>query len=134
MSGKIGITNVQWVSSVETADVLNEDLLVYIEELSSLYKTAILSNANKGVIQRKIGEDWLGRAFDLIVVSAEAGIVKPDPNIYKMVCDRLDIKPDECIYVDDNVGFAAAASNIGMKDLVYKDFESLKRDIDKLIS
>ncbi len=39
--------------------------------------------------------------FDTIVESAVEGIRKPDPAIYSLVCDRLAVTPDECVFLDD---------------------------------
>ena len=39
--------------------------------------------------------------FDTIVESAIEGIRKPDPRIYLLVCERLSVQPDECVFLDD---------------------------------
>ncbi|MEP6625272.1 MAG: HAD-IA family hydrolase [Acidimicrobiia bacterium] len=39
--------------------------------------------------------------FDAVVESAIEGIRKPDPGIYTLVCDRLAVSPDECVFLDD---------------------------------
>jgi putative hydrolase of the HAD superfamily len=39
--------------------------------------------------------------FDVIVESSRAGVRKPDPAIYRMVCDELGIEPDEAVFLDD---------------------------------
>jgi len=43
----------------------------------------------------------LGALFDVIVESAVEGIRKPDPRIYELVCSRLDVRPDESVFLDD---------------------------------
>ena len=45
------------------------------------------------------GQALLG--FDTIVESAIEGIRKPDPRIYTLVCDRLEVEPAECVFLDD---------------------------------
>lgn len=39
--------------------------------------------------------------FDHIIESSKAGIRKPDPRIYAMMCDALSVQPEQCIYLDD---------------------------------
>lgn len=39
--------------------------------------------------------------FDTVVESAVEGIRKPDPAIYALVCDRLAVQPEECVFLDD---------------------------------
>jgi putative hydrolase of the HAD superfamily len=39
--------------------------------------------------------------FDVIVESSRAGMRKPDPAIYRLVCDELEVTPDEAVFLDD---------------------------------
>ncbi len=39
--------------------------------------------------------------FDHVIESARTGIRKPDPRIYQMMCDALDVSPKACIFLDD---------------------------------
>jgi len=39
--------------------------------------------------------------FDHLIESYKAGIRKPDPRIYQMMCEALDVAPEHCVYLDD---------------------------------
>lgn len=39
--------------------------------------------------------------FEAVIESAEVGVRKPDPRIYRMACDRLGLAPEACVYLDD---------------------------------
>jgi putative hydrolase of the HAD superfamily len=39
--------------------------------------------------------------FHTVVESAVEGIRKPDPRIYALVCERLDVTPEVCVFLDD---------------------------------
>lgn len=39
--------------------------------------------------------------FEVILVSEEVGVKKPDPSIFEMAMDRLKLRPDKCVYVGD---------------------------------
>lgn len=39
--------------------------------------------------------------FDHVIESARAGVRKPDPRIYAMMCDALQVSPEDCVYLDD---------------------------------
>ena len=39
--------------------------------------------------------------FDHVIESSKAGVRKPDPRIYLMMCDALRVKPEACVYLDD---------------------------------
>lgn len=53
--------------------------------------------------------------FDAIIESSKAGVRKPDPRIYLMMCDLLTVKPEACIYLDDLGINCKPAAALGMK-------------------
>jgi putative hydrolase of the HAD superfamily len=56
--------------------------------------------------------------FDHVIESSKAGIRKPDPRIYAMMCDALSVDPARCVYLDDlgiNCKPAAAMGMIAIK-------------------
>ena len=48
-----------------------------------------------------IRESPLFKYFDVALISYEQGICKPDLELYKRMTDKLNVKPDECLYVGD---------------------------------
>jgi putative hydrolase of the HAD superfamily len=56
----------------------------------------------------------LGR-FDHVIESSKAGVRKPDPRIYLMMCEALGIAPEACIYLDDLGINCKPAAALGMK-------------------
>ena len=53
--------------------------------------------------------------FDHVIESSKAGIRKPDPRIYLMMCDALDIPPAQCVYLDDLGINCKPAAALGMR-------------------
>lgn len=53
--------------------------------------------------------------FEAIIESSKAGVRKPDPRIYLMMCDLLAVKPEACIYLDDLGINCKPAAGLGMK-------------------
>jgi len=41
------------------------------------------------------------RFFDVVIESYKVGMRKPNPKIYKMVLEKLNVKAEDCIYIDD---------------------------------
>ncbi len=39
--------------------------------------------------------------FDHVIESSKAGVRKPEPKIYEMMCNALGVRPDECVFIDD---------------------------------
>lgn len=52
--------------------------------------------------------------FDAIIESSKAGVRKPDPRIYLMMCELLDVKPQACVYLDDLGINCKPAAQLGM--------------------
>jgi len=53
--------------------------------------------------------------FDAIIESSKAGVRKPDPKIYLMMCELLSVEPQACVYLDDLGINCKPASQLGMK-------------------
>jgi putative hydrolase of the HAD superfamily len=130
----LNITLKDWQKAAEKAELADEQLLGYIRELRESYKTAILSNSNKDVLSSRISKQWLSEAFDEVIVSADIGLVKPDPRIYQYAADKLGAKINECIFIDNRSAFTDRAEQLGMQAIVYKDFVSLKSQLTKLLN
>lgn len=54
------------------------------------------------------------RHFDVIIESSKAGLRKPDPRIYLMMCERLEVVANECVYLDDLGINCKPAAQLGM--------------------
>jgi putative hydrolase of the HAD superfamily len=52
--------------------------------------------------------------FDVVIESSKAGVRKPDPRIYEMMCETLGVKPSECVYLDDLGINCKPAAALGM--------------------
>lgn len=101
-------------------DVLDEELITFIRSLRPKYKTAIISNATKSLRYRLREIYPIEDAFDLIVCSAEEGIMKPDVEIYMRTLERLGTQPKESIFVDDNESNIQAAGKLGMRTILFR--------------
>ena len=52
--------------------------------------------------------------FDHVIESSKAGIRKPNPRIYQMMCETLEVSPEACVYLDDLGGNLKPARAMGM--------------------
>ncbi|MFS8046954.1 HAD family hydrolase [Rhizobium sp. BR 314] len=81
-------------------------------------KTAIISNGHTNVQAAKIEITGLRNVVDLVVISEDIGLRKPDPRIFQLAAERLDVVPARCIFVGDNpeadVGGAESAGMTGV--------------------
>lgn len=68
---------------------------------------------------------FLASGFRDVVVSAHERLVKPDPAIYRVLFDRANLAPGECVFVDDGPRNIAAAAALGMDAILFTDAEAL---------
>jgi len=67
-----------------------------------------------------------------IVVSSEERIIKPNPEIYRHLFRKFDLKPEECVFVDDKARNIEAARELGMHGIVFVDASQLENAIVQL--
>jgi putative hydrolase of the HAD superfamily len=134
MQRQLSISSEEYQRAIDEFEQPNYTILNHAASLHKKYKTAVLSNANVGVLQRKISEEWLHKCFDQLVVSAEVGYIKPQPEIYKLAAQRLGVKESECVFIDDKTVYCDAARQVGMKTIWYQDFDQFKNELEKLLA
>ena len=61
--------------------------------------------------------------FDHIIESSKAGVRKPDPKIYLMMCEALSVDPQNCVYLDDLGINCKPAAALGMKAIKVVDVD-----------
>ncbi len=71
--------------------------------------------------------------FEQVIESSKAGVRKPDPRIYQMMCDRLGIAPDQCIYLDDLGINCKPAAALGMQAIKVTSGEQALADLSALL-
>ena len=115
-------------------DVVDHNMVKEIHVLRPRYRTAILSNAWDD-LRGFLEDTWqIANAFDKIFISAEMGVVKPDPKIYKMVLETLELKPDQTIFIDDFLHNIEAARSLGMHGIHFKEKEKAMADLRALLA
>jgi putative hydrolase of the HAD superfamily len=94
------------------------------------FGTALLSNS--------WGRDEYPRAdfpslFDTVVISAEVGMRKPEPEIFKHAVATLGLEPRECVFIDDVEANVAAAVACGMAGVHHTDAATTARELEALL-
>lgn len=83
--------------------------------------SAVLSNSlRREPYDPYAGFDLYG-TFDEVVLSAEHGVRKPDPGIFRLVLDKLSMLAERCLFVDDGEESLAAAYRLGATPLLALD-------------
>ncbi len=101
-------------------DALDHALLDFLRSTRRHTKTGLISNAWSGLRQYIIDHQFED-AFDHMVISAEAGVVKPDPKIYHLALEQLGVSPSEAVFVDDFIENVKGAQAVGMSAIHFKE-------------
>lgn len=67
--------------------------------------------------------------FDGIVLSGEVGVSKPDPAIYRLVCERNGIEPSDAVFLDDSPTNVAGARAVGMPAFLFTGVAQARQDL-----
>lgn len=121
-----------------TADFFSGDrvdtaLLDFLRSLRPERKVGLISNAWSGLrayITRQKFED----VFDEMIISAEVGLVKPDPRIYHLALNKLCVQPGESVFVDDVLVNVEAARSVGMCAIQYTQPEKSLEELKQLLN
>lgn len=67
--------------------------------------------------------------FEHVIESSKAGVRKPDPRIYLMMCEALNVRPEACVYLDDLGVNLKPAREMGMTTIKVVSEEQLLHDL-----
>lgn len=93
-------------------------------QLSQRYLLAVLSNYPYApCVHRVLNRHGLSRYLSCIVVSADVGIVKPSPDLFKITLYQLGVSADDAVYVgDDWCADVVGASRAGMRSIYTREW------------
>jgi len=96
------------------------------------YRTYVLSNmseqAHKDIVMH---HDFI-KKFDGTIFSYEVQAVKPDPDIYQILLNSYELKPEECLFIDDLEVNINAGKSLGIDGIICQDHKIVKEELIKL--
>jgi len=101
----------------------NVEILPKLKENNKLF---ILSNFHEDAFNYIRGKYSFFDIFDGMVISYKEKLLKPEKEIYQLLLNRYNLKPEETIFVDDIVENIQAAEELGIKSILYKGPEALR--------
>jgi epoxide hydrolase-like predicted phosphatase len=116
-------------------DEIDFKLVEYVRSLRrERYKTGLLSNAFSN-LRGFVTNVWeIDDAFDEIIISAEEGVVKPDPRIYLLALERLGIKAEQSVFIDDMPVNVEGARALGIHSIQFRDLNQARFELEKLLN
>lgn len=98
------------------------------------YQVYLLSNYPKTLFEthEKKGKFPFLREVDGKVVSAFVKMVKPNADIYECLMNKYQLKPEECVFIDDRPENIEGAKALGMQGIVFYNYEQACRELEQL--
>jgi putative hydrolase of the HAD superfamily len=97
-------------------------------DMSGLVRRARAAGLRTGLLSNSWGNDYprdgWDEMFDVVVISGEVGMRKPEPRIFEHALGLLGLHPEECVFVDDlahNVSAAEALGIVGVRHRSYAE-------------
>lgn len=125
------------LSYSEYMDLFNKDIRPMkgmkeiISKLCVNYNLATIINEGSEWANYKLDISGFRKYFQKNFISGELGLAKPDLEIYLYVLKKLNAKPEECIFIDDKRENCIAATKLGIKSIIFKNSNQLKKELVK---
>lgn len=91
-----------------------------------------LSNWSWETLSTIIDDYPVIKELEGVVISGLEYVIKPQPEIYRLLLDRYRLDADECIFIDDNLANVQGAEAVGIHGLHFTGPEMLKEEFKKL--
>jgi len=112
----------------ESIEVM-EGMEKILKSLSKKYFLATLINEGTEWANYKLDASGFKKFFKENFISGNLRIAKPNPEIYKIALKKLKIKPEECIFIDDQKKNCESAEKLGIKSIIFENPIQLKKEL-----
>ena len=103
-----------------------------IKRLKKNYNLSLISDTDKIDFEYVLKKSEVFPLFDAVTLSFEVGHKKPDKEIFLDALKKLNLKPNECVYIDDIKEYSEAASKLRIHGIHYTSYENLIKELKKL--
>ncbi|MBU6490967.1 HAD family phosphatase [Patescibacteria group bacterium] len=104
----------------------NTELITFIKEIRTRYKTGLLSNATSPFFHTVMALSGTAGLFDHVVVSSEIGYAKPEPEIYRAILSDMKLSSSDALMIDDSQVNLDGAKKVGMPGHLYTSVQELR--------
>ena len=111
---------------------INQNVVDIIKALKNKkYKLGLLSN-NTTEEGQKIKDSFAAKYFDVILISADIGYMKPQKQAFEMLAEKLGVRLSELVFIDDAEHSLRGSKEIGYHPVIYTDCKNLRQQLIKL--
>jgi len=95
------------------------------------FKIALASSGTKEYIKAVFDKFGLEKYFDIVVSGDQVKKGKPDPQIFSLACQKLEVEPDEAVVLEDATVGIESAKGAGCVCIAIKNSYTPKQDLSK---
>ena len=108
------------------------------EAMVAAVKRARAAGVRTVLVSNSMGAGRYDRAafpelFDGVVISGEVGLHKPQPEIFELACERVGLRPSDCVFVDDLRENCDGAEAVGMTAVLHRGAETTLPELERLL-
>nr|MBI5455781.1 HAD family phosphatase [Candidatus Levybacteria bacterium] len=120
-----------WDNFYKNLDV-DREVIEIIIQLKKNYKVFLFSNYVGELLRKLLEKQKITNLFDEIIISSEHKLKKPDPEFFKILTNKANVKNDEILFIDDRLENVEGAKNLGINALQFIDSQKLLEDLKAL--
>jgi len=128
--------NLWFHTYVENVEEIEGSFKILKELKSKGKRLALVTNTNSAHYKAKVINGTMDKikkvGIETIINSHEAGLIKPDLEIYRLVLDRLNLRAEECLFIDDKEKNVKAAEEVGMEGIKFENPPQLRKELTKM--
>jgi putative hydrolase of the HAD superfamily len=92
-----------------------------------------LSNMPGSIYQHLRRRHGFWDAFNGIVISGEVQMMKPEPEVFRHLLATFDLRPEECVFIDDLLPNIESARQVGLQAILFKDAAQCQRELERIL-
>ena len=110
-------------------EIVEEMMDIVVRVRRAGFKTALCSNSwGLGLYPY----DRFPEMFDVVVISGEVGMRKPNRDIFDLTIEKLGLPAESCVFVDDHPGHLKGAAELGMQTVLHRSPEETIPELERL--
>ncbi|OGI68092.1 hypothetical protein A2738_02815 [Candidatus Nomurabacteria bacterium RIFCSPHIGHO2_01_FULL_42_15] len=127
----------EFIAMLRRKEKVSEEMIGFAREFKKRgIKVFFLSNSLEEVARYYREQyPWIDEIADKVYFSFETGLKKPDTRAWENILSENDLKPEECVYFDDQEKHVAASQSVGIQAFLFtgeKDFQEKIRELKLL--
>jgi len=117
-----------WGTAFRTVYRENKEIFSLASSLKKNgYKIGFLSNTEIPAMNFFNEQNY--DMFDVTIFSCAEGMRKPEKKIYQIAFKKLQVQPNETVFIDDNKEYINGAEQLGMNAILFKNYKQVKKEL-----